>query len=118
MTQRTRVYVPDDRFVWVSGEILGEAEPAIFDVYITDEDYLRTGQSNSKKVSLKALKLDSFPLQNEMPATGVDDMTTLNYLHEASILDNLRIRFNCLKPYTYTGEICIAVSFVFLKRLC
>lgn len=88
---------------------MGEIEPSVFDVHITDEDYLKSNQPTSKKVSLKSLKLDSFPLQNEMPSTGVDDMTILNYLHEASILDNLRIRFNCLKPYTYTGEICIAV---------
>eukprot|EP00300_Choanocystis_sp_HF-7_P006896 c14969_g1_i1.p1 GENE.c14969_g1_i1~~c14969_g1_i1.p1 ORF type:complete len:1153 (+),score=337.29 c14969_g1_i1:19-3477(+) len=41
---------------------------------------------------------------------GVDDMTSLNYLHEASIQHNIRQRFIAAKPYTYTGKICIAVN--------
>jgi len=41
---------------------------------------------------------------------GVQDMTNLNYLHEAAILFNLRTRFFAARPYTYTGDICIAVN--------
>jgi myosin-5 len=41
---------------------------------------------------------------------GVEDMTMLNYLHEAAILFNLRTRFFAARPYTYTGDICIAVN--------
>ena len=37
-------------------------------------------------------------------------MCHLNYLHEPAILYNLRLRFNAVKPYTYTGDICIAVN--------
>jgi myosin-5 len=37
-------------------------------------------------------------------------MTMLNYLHEAAILFNLRTRFFAARPYTYTGDICIAVN--------
>ena len=37
-------------------------------------------------------------------------MTNLNYLHEAAILYNLRTRFFAARPYTYTGDICIAVN--------
>jgi myosin V len=40
----------------------------------------------------------------------VTDMTNLNYLHEAAILYNLRTRFFAANPYTYTGDICIAVN--------
>jgi myosin V len=38
------------------------------------------------------------------------DMTGLNYLHEPAILFNLRKRFFKSLPYTYTGEIVIAVN--------
>jgi myosin-5 len=41
---------------------------------------------------------------------GVADMTNLNYLHEAAILYNLRTRFFAARPYTYTGDICIAIN--------
>ncbi|KAG5181567.1 P-loop containing nucleoside triphosphate hydrolase protein [Tribonema minus] len=37
-------------------------------------------------------------------------MCALNYLHEPAILANLRQRFFAKMPYTYTGEICIAVN--------
>lgn len=37
-------------------------------------------------------------------------MCSLNHLHEPAILYNLRRRFMCLLPYTYTGEICIAIN--------
>lgn len=37
-------------------------------------------------------------------------MIDLNYLHEPAILYNLRKRFQCRLPYTYTGPICIAVN--------
>lgn len=37
-------------------------------------------------------------------------MCSLNHLHEPAILYNLRRRFMSLLPYTYTGEICIAIN--------
>eukprot|EP00644_Phytophthora_capsici_P007993 jgi/Phyca11/530171/estExt2_fgenesh1_pm.C_PHYCAscaffold_580005 len=37
-------------------------------------------------------------------------MTALNYLHEAAILYNVKTRFLQKLPYTYTGDICIAVN--------
>ncbi|KAJ0410843.1 hypothetical protein ATCC90586_007879 [Pythium insidiosum] len=56
----------------------------------------------------------SLPLQNVMDgakrSTGFEDMITIDHLHEASILYNLRHRFFLKLPYTYTGKICIAVN--------
>jgi myosin heavy subunit len=49
------------------------------------------------------------PLQNDHTGT-VDDMTGLNYLHEPAILYNVRKRFFHGMPYTYTGNICVAVN--------
>nr|CCA16885.1 unconventional myosin putative [Albugo laibachii Nc14] len=40
----------------------------------------------------------------------MDDMCTLNHLHEPAVLRNLEIRFGRRFPYTYTGQICIAVN--------
>ncbi|CAG9464022.1 unnamed protein product [Pedinophyceae sp. YPF-701] len=41
---------------------------------------------------------------------GVDDMTTLSYLNEPNVLENLRIRYDKDQIYTYTGSILIAVN--------
>jgi hypothetical protein len=55
--------------------------------------------------------LNELPLQNtELPIEGAPDMCSLNYLHEAAVLHNLRARFFGAIPYTYTGEICIALN--------
>ena len=63
-----------------------------------------TGNDNARQSEL--------PLRDDTAFTGdgVLDMTTLNYLHEAAILYNLRTRFLAAQPYTYTGDICIAVN--------
>ena len=55
--------------------------------------------------------MDELPLQNtELPLEGAPDMCGLNYLHEAAVLHNLRARFFGAIPYTYTGDICIALN--------
>jgi myosin-5 len=40
----------------------------------------------------------------------MDDMSMLNHLHEPAVLRNLELRFAQKMPYTYTGQICIAVN--------
>lgn len=50
------------------------------------------------------------PICNTFTADGANDMTTLNHLHEPAVLKNLQIRFANKMPYTYTGQICIAVN--------
>ncbi|CAN0485258.1 unnamed protein product, partial [Laminaria digitata] len=56
--------------------------------------------------------MESLPLHNveTSEGKGVQDMCSLNHLHEPAILYNLRRRFASLLPYTYTGEICIAIN--------
>ncbi len=112
ITERTKVFIPDENLVWIHGEIVKEMDNNTYEIEVTDNEYLLNSRlPQTKTVSLKALNksLESLPLQNDLGETGVEDMITLNYLHEASILDNLRRRFMFKCPYTYTGDICIAV---------
>ena len=86
----TKVFIPHDEFIWVSGEIIAENDDGTVDVRIMDKELPSKG-SNQIKISLAKYNLTSLPLQNlDLPEEGVDDMTTLSYLHEPSILDNLR----------------------------
>eukprot|EP01038_Epipyxis_sp_PR26KG_P004039 gene4039-5778_t len=79
-------------------------------------DALRKATMNGSTSSASSITPNSpyeslFPFQiNYDSLDGVSDMITMSYLHEANILDNLRIRFLRMLPYTYTGEICIAVN--------
>ena len=54
----------------------------------------------------------TLPLRDDAATSGdgVADMTSLNNLHEAAILYNLRTRFASAYPYTYTAAICIAIN--------
>ena len=49
-------------------------------------------------------------LKNHNFYIGVDDMTTLSYLHEPAILHNLGTRYGLNIIYTYTGSILIAIN--------
>ena len=113
--ERVRVFLPDEDLVWISADIVQEVKPGHYEIEIDDIDYSEK-LPRRKIITMRKLcrKLDSLPLQNEgMTSSGVDDMCVLNYLHEPSILDNLRRRYTSYLPYTYTGEICIAVSISF-----
>lgn len=48
--------------------------------------------------------------RQDLGSNGVDDMTQLEDLHEASLLWNLRIRYDAGQIYTFAGSILIAVN--------
>jgi myosin-5 len=115
MTTLSKVFIPDKDHVWLSAEVLSEEDEfGVIQVRINDslfEDNNEEDFTRIRSINLRKNNLTSLPLQNiDFEDTGVDDMVSLPYLHEASILDNLRRRFLQSIPYTYTGEICIAVN--------
>jgi myosin-5 len=110
---KIKAYIPDDELVWVGVEIVSEGPAGIYTVDVIDEEY--TVYPRTKTINIKDYPyLKALPLQNaesdNLSNVGVDDMIVLNYLHEPSILDNLRRRFMAQIPYTYTGEICVAIN--------
>jgi myosin V len=103
--ERRKVYFPDDVNVWISGSIINQSGKDTYDVEIDDDEV-----SDSVMTTYRG-KIEDLPLQNEgSPADGVEDMVSLSSLNEATILDNLRKRFKYLHPYTYIGNICMAVN--------
>lgn len=50
---------------------------------------------------------NAYPKDVEAPASGVDDMTRLAYLHEPGVLQNMKIRFD-----TNTIYVSILLNFV------
>jgi myosin-5 len=114
MDVQTKIFIPDDDLVWVAASITSNQGDS-FTVQVIDDEYITLRKPASKDVSIRDLppSFQSFPLQNtDLSADGVDDMCSLNYLHEPSILDNLRRRFKSQLPYTNTGDICVAVSLI------
>ncbi|KCV69582.1 hypothetical protein H696_04004 [Fonticula alba] len=50
------------------------------------------------------------PASNPLNTKGVDDNTELMYLHDAALLDNLRVRYDMQNYYSYTAYILIALN--------
>ena len=109
------VYVPDENIVWQCAEIVG------ISTNISGQFKIKISKNNSsndfidvyqiKSYGSSILNVNQFPLRNDtFPTEGFDDMASLNCLHEASILQNLELRFKHFHPYTFAGDICIAIN--------
>ena len=84
------VYIPHEDFVWVSGQVLVDAD-AKGNVEVRIQDEALPNDTKAHLIHLPKFKLPSLPQQNiDIPVNGVEDMTKLNYLHEPAILDNLK----------------------------
>ncbi|EQC29751.1 hypothetical protein SDRG_12523 [Saprolegnia diclina VS20] len=118
MVAGTRVYVPDETHVWLPADVVAHDPVAhtvrakvrgldgalsVRDIDLRDKKTLALIAAKNNVGASSAL-----PMQNE--AVGVDDMITLSYLHEAAILYNVKARFLSELPYTYTGDMCIALN--------
>ncbi|KAJ8579019.1 hypothetical protein ON010_g186 [Phytophthora cinnamomi] len=116
-----RCYIPDDDSAWlpVYVEEVNE-QKGLVTVRIQrprkdqqDEDTVDHDDADRSGES-RVVPMDvGFPLQNAQLSRydeGLDNMIDLNHLHEAAILRNLKKRFRARKPYTYTGDICLAVN--------
>ena len=119
MSEETKiqVYIPDSELIWISAEIIEQNldNPNEIEIKIIDEAYTCKSTDVTRSVNiqniLQSTGLTSLPLRNShINFDGVEDMCSLGYLHEASILENLNIRYNHKLPYTYTGVICVAVN--------
>ncbi|KAH9092469.1 hypothetical protein Ae201684P_008145 [Aphanomyces euteiches] len=119
MMPGTLCYVPDEAEAWLPAQVISHnpsKKQVDVKVFVTPQKTeTRTVDFGDKKtLALMSGKgqsdasIDTLPVQNE--TTNVEDMITLNYLHEAAILYNVKTRFLALQPYTYTGDICIAVN--------
>ena len=111
------VFVPHNEHVWYRGELQRKISNSLFEIKVHKHDnYLfsydeftpMTHQLDKKSTGVGS---QTFPPQNlDVPNEGADDMSTLGFLHEANILHNIRQRHRLNIPYTYTGDICIAVN--------
>lgn len=113
------VYVKDATFHWVPGvltDTTNDSATVTVTKYQTEAEIKGShdghGRTKSVVVRLADYPNSALPLQNVVggEAKEVADMIELSFLHEASILFNLKARHFQSTPYTRTGDIVIAVN--------
>ncbi|RHY25064.1 hypothetical protein DYB32_008618, partial [Aphanomyces invadans] len=112
------VWVPHAAEVWKKAQIIQKVSDTQVEVrYVADgaeydpEDGI-TKTFDVRDIAKLAGEVSSnaMPICNTFEKLGVEDMCTLNHLHEPAVLKNLQLRHGQFIPYTYTGQICIAVN--------
>ncbi|KAJ1396899.1 P-loop containing nucleoside triphosphate hydrolase protein, partial [Ochromonadaceae sp. CCMP2298] len=96
-----KIFIADATEVWLPAEVVYDD---------SGQEIIKIDQR--PPVRLSNLPVDyCFLLQNDnIDPLGFDDISQMTHLHEPSILDNLRRRFQQQFPYTYVHDICIAVN--------
>ncbi|OQR92032.1 myosin, partial [Thraustotheca clavata] len=117
-TSGTLVWVPHAVNVWKKAAIVNKIDEQSVQIRFTQDDDpfdKEIGQIHTFNIAEIAklageVSTTAIPICNVFEKDGVDDMCTLNHLHEPAVLKNLQLRHAQSMPYTYTGQICIAVN--------
>ncbi|GLE06357.1 hypothetical protein PINS_up015604 [Pythium insidiosum] len=98
----SQIWIPDPEKVWRVVEIVAYQEDAEKGMILTVN-----GKYGQEKIDLREIG-DLYRVNPRV----VDDMTSLYYIHEAGILENLhaRSRPEHLRPYTLMANVLIAVN--------
>ena len=113
-----RVFVHDDKFVWIPGIIVEFAEnkesakvkiqlPCNWKATTFTKETTTGSVDGEKWVDLSTYPKHKLPLRSDQL---VGDMASLPHLHEASILYQVKGRHAINKPYTRVGDIIVAVN--------
>lgn len=96
----TDIWIPDSEEVWQIVTVM--AQPTSLTLSVA-----REGRGESSTLELKTIR-DVYRVNPRV----VEDMTSLYYIHEAGILDNLRQRADPMhrRPYTYMANVLIAMN--------
>ena len=95
----TLAWIPHPTAEWLRARVISQGDDGSVTLQEVDGEATHTTAGGEELL-----------LVNELPESGVEDMTNLSNLHEPALLDNLRHRFQHDHVYTYTGKICIAVN--------
>ncbi|RQM28181.1 hypothetical protein B5M09_002631 [Aphanomyces astaci] len=112
------VWVPHAVEVWKKAQIIQKLSETQVEVrfvsdgveYDPEDGKIKTYDVREIAKLAGEVSSNAMPICNTFDKLGVEDMCTLNHLHEPAVLKNLQLRHAQFVPYTYTGQICIAVN--------
>jgi len=112
------VWVPHEEHVWKQAQLIRKLSETQVEVrFVPDGNSFSRDDGKIKVFDIREIaklagevSATAMPICNVFDKLGVEDMCTLNHLHEPAVLKNLQLRHSQYVPYTYTGQICIAVN--------
>jgi myosin-5 len=119
MDDKLEIYTKGTR-AWFKDPEEGYIIATMTDKLVTAKSVKLTFQidANSQKVvyeqTIAKLQNSNYddlpPLKNPPHLEGADDLTNLSYLHEAAVLQSVKIRYLQETIYTYSGLVLIAMN--------
>ncbi|KAI7877860.1 hypothetical protein K492DRAFT_231486 [Lichtheimia hyalospora FSU 10163] len=112
-TKGTKAWFEDDKEAWVSASVKSKemTDINVRIVFQDDEDESREHVYESTlKMLEKSQGADLPPLRNPPKMENTDDLTSLSYLNEPSVLNTIRTRYMQHNIYTYSGIVLIAAN--------
>ncbi|KAI9315178.1 P-loop containing nucleoside triphosphate hydrolase protein [Dichotomocladium elegans] len=112
-TKGTRVWFEDADEAWVSASAVSkEITPqGVKIIFVNDEDDTREHvYESSFRLLNKSQGADLPPLRNPPKMENTDDLTSLSYLNEPSVLNTIKTRYLQRSIYTYSGIVLIATN--------
>ncbi|KAI0464102.1 Myosin type-2 heavy chain 1 [Komagataella kurtzmanii] len=104
----TRCWIPDEQLGWCGAEVSEISEDnGKYLLTFTKEN----GESQQIKTSTLEEDNDVEPkLRNPPILEAQEDLTSLSYLNEPSVLNAIKVRYSRLNIYTYSGIVLIATN--------
>ncbi|KAF7491299.1 Unconventional myosin-Vb [Sarcoptes scabiei] len=120
-TKKTRVWIKHPIFVWQCAEVKENFDKesnklivitqSVQEQGLDDCDDVDDDSLQEKTLIIKDFGKDLPPLRNPDILIGSNDLTSLSYLHEPSVLYNLRVRFlQHQQIYTWCGIVLVAIN--------
>ncbi|KAI9141921.1 putative class V myosin [Paraphysoderma sedebokerense] len=109
----TKIWVVDEQEGWIAATVSSKSIDGdnLTLVLIDDRQKEATVTTSiSKLAELKDTTAVLPPLKNPPMLEGIDDLTSLSYLHEPAVLHNIRTRYAQHNIYTYSGIVLIAMN--------
>jgi myosin-5 len=113
-TPGTRVWTPHAEEGWVGAVVTKfHRNEEDITIVLADEEKgneITKSTTLSKLSSSKEWISELPPLRNPPILEGIEDLTSLSYLHEPAVLHNIRTRYGRHNIYTYSGIVLIAMN--------
>ncbi|KAI7907846.1 P-loop containing nucleoside triphosphate hydrolase protein [Cokeromyces recurvatus] len=106
------VWLPDEEQGWISATVISiENDNTIIKMSLQDDmNPEKVHIFEASLVDIESNKISLPPFRNPPKMENTEDLTSLSYLNEPSVLNTIKIRYEEKNIYTYSGIVLIATN--------